>query len=994
MKKITRKCLPLFLAIVMVFLSVPTSVTALDITSKSTNNITDISASMQDEVVPNDEYIADGSQTKIIEITALRGENVKHFQFPDGTMQAIAFPTAIHEKDAAGEWQLIDSSVSLKTVRGAEVYTTKDGVSSFASSVTSNAPLFTISENGYSIAVSLDNSTNNNLIHATDTVKRANVSSAEPTKTIEWQSVEDAISSTISKSTIRYESVYPYTDIEYIVSQNAVKENIVIKSAESAAIYRFKYQMTGLIAVLNDNGSISLLDEKNKKLEYEIPSPYMYDANGEISRDVHYTLSEVAEGTYIITIVADEEWLSDETRAYPVVIDPSISSDRIVWDTFVNSADPDETYGDWGVWVGPSYTGFARNRMPTLPSGATITSGKLHVYYYYLNGVTGSRTIGAYKMTKTWDEMNVSYNTLKNSYGSSLGISTTLLSTATATASSGISSSNPRMITFDVTSAVSSWYNGSANYGIALKHYSGTPQATNGANTGTIIINFETYSDYRMYYTITYKIPNGVYAIEKANTDVYVKNNTLDELAWVFQEPFASPPTSESDRDYMFKIAYRAATDDYVIRSMSNNEIIIYPSLGSNNAPVAGRITVSGNPATDSNLPTTRTWKMTATSDGYDYIWYKEGGTTYYMRSTSDEGGGPILGFTTNPNDTGTKWYFHKYTGDPIDGIGRYNFERYLNVGDTYTHRAYMYSSTIGRNGPVTYSSADNSIISVTSSSGVVTAIAPGDANLWVTYPNAPYRWGRITTVNSYSAAVYMFYDKGYYVRYGESEATARANLNSYLNTIANRYYELLGLQITTNGATYYNSAIDSCKNNVLSCGITGTDCGHDNSSCNINVLCSHSNPHTILFNSTNSVSNHFTNNTSPAGSSIVTKAFWSGHRIKTYPNVEEYNRCYSSGTSIYMLELSTASNRDQNSKGILMHELNHQYGAPDHYHEILEAGTANEHCRGGELCSDCGSNPRPNTCIMYRSRRDITVSTVICPECKADMYTHLEEHH
>lgn len=79
MKKITRKYLPLFWAIVMVFLSVPTSVTALDITSKSTNNITDISASIQDEVIPNDEYIADGSQTKIIEITALRGENVKHF---------------------------------------------------------------------------------------------------------------------------------------------------------------------------------------------------------------------------------------------------------------------------------------------------------------------------------------------------------------------------------------------------------------------------------------------------------------------------------------------------------------------------------------------------------------------------------------------------------------------------------------------------------------------------------------------------------------------------------------------------------------------------------------------------------------------------------------------------------------------------------------------------------------------------------------------------
>lgn len=49
---------------------------------------------------------------------------------------------------------------------------------------------------------------------------------------------------------------------------------------------------------------------------------------------------------------------------------------------------------------------------------------------------------------------------------------------------------------------------------------------------------------------------NGVYAIRKVGTNVYAKNTTLDSLAWVFQEFFFSPPVSESDRDYLFKIAY------------------------------------------------------------------------------------------------------------------------------------------------------------------------------------------------------------------------------------------------------------------------------------------------------------------------------------------------------------------------------------------------------------------------------------------------------
>ena len=90
------------------------------------------------------------------------------------------------------------------------------------------------------------------------------------------------------------------------------------------------------------------------------------------------------------------------------------------------------------------------------------------------------------------------------------------------------------------------------------------------------------------------------------------------------------------------------------------------------------------------------------------------------------------------------------------------------------------------------------------------------------------------------------------------------------------------------------------------------------------------------------------------------------------------------------MLELSSSSVRDHDSIAILMHELNHQYGAPDHYHEILDDGT----CRSGDICSDCGANGRPSSCIMKQGRMDITASTVICAACKSDIYAHLEQHH
>lgn len=254
---------------------------------------------------------------------------------------------------------------------------------------------------------------------------------------------------------------------------------------------------------------------------------------------------------------------------------------------------------------------------------------------------------------------------------------------------------------------------------------------------------------------------NGVYAIRKAGTNVYAQNTTLDSLAWVFQEVFSSPPVSESDRDYLFKIAYRSAKNDYVIRSMSNNAIILYPSE-TNDAPVAGKVNVSGAPATDSNLSTGYTWKIDPTGDGFYRIWYNSDGTIYYMRSASNSGDGPILSWTTNPNDSGIKWTFHQYTGDPIDGTGRINFEYTLIPGESYTHKAYMYSSTIGRNGPVSYSSQNTSVFTVNSSSGLVTAIAPGNANLWITYPGAPWMWGWIATITKVFQ-VECYNKKGYW---------------------------------------------------------------------------------------------------------------------------------------------------------------------------------------------------------------------------------------
>lgn len=75
------------------------------------------------------------------------------------------------------------------------------------------------------------------------------------------------------------------------------------------------------------------------------------------------------------------------------------------------------------------------------------------------------------------------------------------------------------------------------------------------------------------------------------------------------------------------------------------------------------------------------------------------------------------------------------------------------------------------------------------------------------------------------------------------------------------------------------------------------------------------------------------------------------------------------------------------------MHELNHQYGAKDHYHELADSTDPNS-CKFKETCSLCGNNPRPSSCIMYQSRIDITNPDVICPECQNDILAYLDINH
>lgn len=234
--------------------------------------------------------------------------------------------------------------------------------------------------------------------------------------------------------------------------------------------------------------------------------------------------------------------------------------------------------------------------------------------------------------------------------------------------------------------------------------------------------------------------------------------------------------------------------------------------------------------------------------------------------------------------------------------------------------------------------------------------------------------WG-LYPVN-YISTVNNFYDCGYFVRYGESEAVSRSIIKSYNSAVSQVYLKIFGLLVHSNGEQYYNSPIDQCKGTV--------------SLSNIDTLCSHNGTiHTDRDNVISSFKSYC------SGNETTTAVLWSCHKIKSSstPGVTDYNRSCSSGNYLFIISISSANERDQRSQGSLLHELNHQYGAKDHYHDLADINDPYS-CKFKDICSYCGTNPRPSTCIMHTTNQNISSGNIICSECQQDIYSHLNDHH
>ena len=182
------------------------------------------------------------------------------------------------------------------------------------------------------------------------------------------QSVENISSS------IQYNDIMPGSNLKYDLEPEKIKESILLSSAKSSNIYSFTINTGSLKARLNSDNSITIFDPaKLDEVVFTSETPYMFDANGQTSNSVSVKL-ENSNNAYILTLEADKGWLSAPDRAYPTVIDPTITTGKsttYVTDNYVSSNYPLTAYSSTaylkvGNTGGDKFRSYLKFILPTL----------------------------------------------------------------------------------------------------------------------------------------------------------------------------------------------------------------------------------------------------------------------------------------------------------------------------------------------------------------------------------------------------------------------------------------------------------------------------------------------------------------------------------------------------------------------------------------------------------------------------------------------------
>ncbi|MCM1368220.1 MAG: polymorphic toxin-type HINT domain-containing protein [Roseburia sp.] len=316
--------------------------------------------SIQEKIIMENNTTNDIQITKdeMDDIVELRTVNAKHYRNSNGSYSAVIFDGPVHYLDEQDHsYKEIDMTLESDNTRsfdGYKIRANRFGLK-FAKTLSSQS-LMVLEDPAGTIDISCNVSKNTvgrmlrnvgvtaKIDYADKKVSKlkkllsrsssATTSSAtveiNPFNTV--KKVKSVIEQRLEKckklaSNIMYENAFVGADLEYVLSSNKIKENIIVGSRADKYEYAFTIRLDGFDMRLAADGSgIDIVSKSDNSVKYVIPAPFMYDANEERSDNVMLKLDKTSEGVFELEVVADKAWINSSERAFPVVIDPQIIS--------------------------------------------------------------------------------------------------------------------------------------------------------------------------------------------------------------------------------------------------------------------------------------------------------------------------------------------------------------------------------------------------------------------------------------------------------------------------------------------------------------------------------------------------------------------------------------------------------------------------------------------------------------------------------------------
>lgn len=442
----TKKLISVLLCVALVL-----SVTPIVYAQEISNNIVPTVTYENGNQIVEEPYI-------IGELTEKRTENTKHFLMSDRSVLAAVYDRSVHYKDG-NAWVDIDNSISAADENEFE---NKSNVFKTKFSKKSNGnKLVTITKDEFSLSWMLDGAQKVNAV----------ISQSNTTESDDISALKNL------EGVVTYPNIQNDVDLQYVVSGEDIKENIILQSANAPMEYVFTYKFNKLEYRTNDNNQIEFYDDSDpQKVVFVIDAPYMYDSDKAYSSDIEMQITETNNG-FALTLIPNKEWLLSEDRVYPVVIDPTTLSKqeaKEIWDIEIRSTQTEAfNYKAGDFLVGTNTSGAIYRALlrfmdlPDIGVGGIVVNAQIHLCAYLAPGKDGDpavRTrptddiqVNIHRIKALWPEIGATWNGYAGNYDSVIEDYFIYNDTDTS-------------FNADITRLVNDWYKGThPNYGIMLK---------------------------------------------------------------------------------------------------------------------------------------------------------------------------------------------------------------------------------------------------------------------------------------------------------------------------------------------------------------------------------------------------------------------------------------------------------------------------------------------------------------------------------------------